>query len=441
MISWKNSFNHIIYKVITFAFTALFSGYSVFGGLGKEPPETPVDFEPVLRFSVCSDIHLGSEMDQTNSKRYISLFEQSYKYSENHDTYKNLDAVVVCGDFTEEGFESEYQIFNKITNENLKAQTKMLVCMGNHEFIESRNDESVDPFRNYYRYVSENTETHEIINGYHFIGLSYSDNDENFGDKLKWLDSEIKKATTEDKNKPVFVFQHPHPTLTVYGSVNWSDIGVRSVLEKYPQVVDFSGHSHYASIDPRTVWQGSFTAIGTGALTGLMGNLNYISGDAYSQFDTSSYNIVEVDADGNIRMQIYDCEYDMFFMGADYYFKNPADRKNRIYNWGNMYSLDTAPQFPENADITVTAADDNETKLSFPDAVGYFPAESYKITVALKGKNIYEQTVLSDYIVAEERNMTVNLGVLEEGTYKIKIVPSSPYARQGKALKSEFTIK
>lgn len=442
MISWKNSFNHILYKVITFAFTALFSGYSVFGGLGKEPPETPADFEPVLRFTVCSDIHLGSEMEQTNSKRYVSLFEQSYEYSQNHNTYKKLDAVVVCGDFTDEGLEGEYKIFNKITSENVRLETKMLVCMGNHEFIESRNDDSVDPFENYYKYVSENTETHEVINGYHFIGFSYSDNDENFGDKLKWLDSELKKATTENKNKPVFVFQHPHPTLTVYGSVNWGDIGVRSVLEKYPQVVDFSGHSHYASIDPRTVWQGSFTAVGTGALTGLMGNLNYISGDAYSQFDTSSYNIVEVDADGNIRMQVYDCQYDMFFENGDYYFKNPADRKNRIYNWGNMNSLDTAPQFPENSDVVIITSKDNETKLSFPDAVGYNPAESYNVTVSLNGKIIYEQTVLSDYIVAKERNMIVNLGVLEEkGTYKIKIVPSSPYAKQGKALRSEFVIK
>ena len=442
MISWNNSFNHFLYKVITLAFTALFSGYSLLGGLGKEPPETPDDFKPVLRFAVCSDIHLGSGMEQTNSKRYVSLFEQSYEYSESHSTYNNLDAVVVCGDFTDGGLEGEYKIFNKITEENLKPQTKMLVCMGNHEFIESRNDETVDPFANFYKYVSEETETHEVINGYHFIGFSYSDSSENFDGKLKWLDAELKKATSEDKNKPVFVFQHPHPTLTVYGSVHWGDIGVRSVLEKYPQVVDFSGHSHYASTDPRTVWQGSFTAVGTGALTGLMGNLNFISGDAYSQFDSSSYNIVEVDADGNIRMQIYDCENDMFFSDSEYYFKNPSDRKNRIYNWLNMYSLDTRPQFSEGAEVTVITNKDNETVLSFPDAKGYFPAESYKVTVSLNGKNVYEQTVLSDYIVAKERDMTVNIGVLEEkGIYKIKIVPSSPYAKQGKALKSEYTVK
>lgn len=441
MFSLKNLFNHFLYKALTLIFTAFFSGYSLFGGTGKEFPVTPDSFAPVLRFAVCSDIHLSDDADHTNSKRYASLFEQSYKYSVEHSSYNKLDAVMVCGDFTDEGTEGEYKIFSDITSENIRPETTMLVCMGNHEFIESRNDDTVDPFENYRKYVSDDTETHEVINGYHFIGFSYSDNEENFDGKLEWLDEQLKLATAENEHKPVFVFQHPHPTLTVYGSINWGKIGVRRVLSKYPQVVDFSGHSHYASTDPRTVWQGSFTAIGTGAVTGLMGNLNYILGDAYGQFDTGSYNVVEVDADGNIRMQIYDCESLEFFTDCEYYFKNPTDKKNRIYTWGNRRSFDTAPQFPEGAEITITENEKNETILSFPDAMGYYPAESYKVTVSLGWKNIYEETVLSDYIIAKDRDMTVNIGTLEkEGTYKIKIKPSSPYAKQGKALKASYTF-
>lgn len=441
MFSFKNSFNHFLYKFITIAFTAFFSGYSLLGGLGKEPPELPEDFEPVLRFTVCSDIHLDGNSDSSNAKRFRKLFDQSYKYSEAHETYNNLDAVMVCGDMTEWGREEEYKVFNEIISEKCRSETQMLVCMGNHEFIEAREIEGVDSFENFYKYVSEETETHTVINGYHFIGISYADKSENFGDKIKWLDEQLKIATSVDKNKPVFVFQHPHPTLTVYGSIHWGDIGIRSVLEKYPQVVDFSGHSHYASTDPRTVWQGSFTAIGTGAVTGLMGNLDYISGDAYSQFYTGSYNIVEVDANGNIRMQIYDCAYDQFFENCEYYFANPANRMNRIYNWCNMYSLDTKPAFPENATVTADINTEGEVVLSFPDAEGYFPAESYKVTVNFNGNNVFEQTVLSDYIIAKERNMTVNLGKLtDNGVYKVKVVPSSPYAKQGKALMSQFTI-
>lgn len=440
MFPIKNFFVHTLYKIITFAFTAVFGIYSINGGLHEIPPETPEDFVPVLRFAVCSDIHLDGEENQTNAVRFAEMFRESYSYSKSHDKYNNLDAVMVCGDMTDWGREDEYEMYHKVVSENLREGTQILEVMGNHEFIEEREVEGVNAFDNYKKYINEETEIHTVINGYHFIGISYSDKNENFGDKTKWLDEQLKIATKEDKNKPVFVFQHPHPTLTVYGSVNWSEISIRTVLEKYPQVVNFSGHSHYCSADPRTLWQGSFTAMGTGAIAGLMGNLNFINGDAYGSIDSGSYSIVEADAEGNIRIRVFDAVNKIFFDNCDYYLKNPADRKNRIYNWGNMYSLDTKPQFPENVEIEVSTNEADETIISFPSAKGYFEAESYKITVSDGLKVKYENTVLSSYTTAIVDDMKVNLGVLEKGVYKVKIKPSSPYAKQGKALKSEITV-
>lgn len=440
MLSPKNFFNHTIYKIISVAFTALFSVYSVTGGILKVPEKAPDDFTPVIRFAACSDIHLDGKEDQVNAERFAEMFNECYAYSENHKSYNKLDAVMVCGDMTDWGRENEYKMYHKVVSENLREGTKMLEVMGNHEFIEEREVEGVNAFDNYKKYINEETEIHTVINGYHFIGISYSDKNENFGDKTKWLDEQLKIATKENKNKPVFVFQHPHPTLTVYGSVNWSEISIRTVLEKYPQVVNFSGHSHYCSADPRTLWQGSFTAMGTGALAGLMGNLNYINGDAYGSIDSGSYSIVEADAEGNIRIRVFDAVNKIFFDNCDYYLKNPAKRLNRIYNWGNMYSLDTRPNFPESAEIKVTVNENDETIITFPSAKGYFEAESYKVTVADGIKTVYENTVLSSYTTAVEDDLSVNLGVLNEGVYQVKIKPSSPYAKQGKALKGEITV-
>lgn len=440
MFSFSNFISGLLSKVITLAFTAFFSVYSVSGGICKEPFETPEDFTPALRFAVCSDIHLDGDENQDNAIRFAEMFKESYEYSKNHDKYNKLDAVMVCGDMTEWGLEIEYQMYEKIVSENLKEGTQMLECMGNHEFIESREVEGIDPFANYKKYVSEETETHTVIGGYHFIGISYSDNEENFTGKTEWLKEQLDIAVADTGSKPIFVFQHPHPTLTVYGSINWGDLSIRSVLEKYPQVVDFSGHSHYASSDPRTIWQGSFTAVGTGAMTGLMGNLNYISGDAYGTVESGTYDIVEVDAEGNIRIRVFDSVNKVFFENCDYYLKNPAVKKNRIYTWGNMYSLDTKPQFPKKAEITANVNDSGETVITYPNAKGYFEAESYKVTVSKGIKNVYEATVLSNYTTATATEMFINLGVLEDGKYKVKITPVSPYDRQGKTLKGEFTI-
>ena len=131
-------------------------------------------------------------------------------------------------------------------------------------------------------------------------------------EKLQWLRDELDKAVADTGDKPVFVCQHPHPTLTVYGSINWSEPKISLVLKDYPQVVDFSGHSHYNASDPRSIHQGKFTAMGAGGITGLEGNVNYIDGNAGTTIPSASYEIVEVDADGNVRIRVFDAFLDMF---------------------------------------------------------------------------------------------------------------------------------
>lgn len=426
-------------KFLSVVFSAFFSVSSLGSPICKEPPEAPDSFTPVIRFAVCSDIHLSGEEEDINEKRFRELFSEVSSYSNTHESYKGFDAVMVCGDMTEWGREKEYKAFREIIDEECPEETQMLVCMGNHEFIEQREGECEDAFVNYKKYVSESPDTHTVINGYHFIGLSYADSDENYGDKTKWLDAEIKKAVADTGDKPVFVFQHPHPTMTVYGSINWSDLSIRTVLSKYPQVVNFSGHSHYNAADPRSIWQGSFTALGTGGLTGLIGNNNYVDGDAGTTIESASFYIVEADAEGNIRIQLYDLHNGTFYSEADYYLTDVADKKAHYYTWNNLKSFDTAPVFAE-GEITAEINENNETVISFPDAKGYYDAQSYTVTVTKGLKTVYSKTVLSDYVHAVDDGKSVNLGVLESGTYKVKVVPMSPYSKTGCALSGEITV-
>ena len=78
MLSPKNFFNHTIYKIISVAFTALFSVYSVTGGILKVPEKAPDDFTPVIRFAACSDIHLDGKEDQVNAERFAEMFIDTY---------------------------------------------------------------------------------------------------------------------------------------------------------------------------------------------------------------------------------------------------------------------------------------------------------------------------------------------------------------------------
>ncbi len=429
-----NLFSQLIFKLLS----ALLSVAFVFSGpIGGTKPEkvvhTPEDFTPVVRFVACSDIHLDGDETQQAAIRFANLFTDMYEYAEGCE-YKKLDAVIVAGDFTGGGAEKEYQIFNKIIAENKKDETQVLSVLGNHEFIDYRDVDASVGYDVYRKYVNKDVDTDVVINGYHFIGVSYDDNGSTYSGKREWLNERLSKATEEDPDKPIFVYQHPHPALTVYGSVNWGDTDTRDVLSKYPQVVNFSGHSHYAASDPRSVWQGEFTAVGCGSLSAFMGNLNYIDGDKDAPGNSGGAWLVECDANGNVSMKLYDAENRMFFPDIDYYFTNLSDVSKRTHTWQKQKSLDTAPKFPEDATVNSYVNENSETIIAFPEAKGYYHAENYKITVKKGLKTVYEQTVISEYVRATDNDVSVNIGQLSSGKYKVIIVAYSPYAKKGETI-------
>ncbi len=435
-----NFFSQFIFKFLSsiLSFTFAFTGTG--GGLvPEEDLKTPDDFNPILRFIACSDIHLNGDETQQAAKRFATLFNDMYEYADSCE-YKNIDAFVIAGDFTGGGAEKEYQLFNKIIEKNKREHTQILTILGNHEFIDYRDvDASVgyDVFR---KYINENVDTDVVINGYHFIGVSYDDNGKSFSGKIKWLDERLAKATQEDPSKPIFVYQHPHAFLTVYGSVNWGDMDLRNVLSKYPQVVDFSGHSHYAASDPRSIWQGDFTAVGCGSLSAFMGNLNYIEGDEDAPGNSGGAWLVECDAQGNVSMKLYDIENRMFFNNIDYYFTDLSNSSNRTHSWQQQKARDTAPQFLDEATINSYIDENGNTIITFPEANGYYPAENYKITVTQNLKIVYEKTIISEYVRATDDDVSANIGQLPQGDYKVKVVAYSPYAQKGGTLTTTITL-
>ncbi len=435
-----NALSQFLSKTLTSVFGFCFLPSGIKNGIKTERVTTPADFEPVLRFAVCSDVHLNGEENQEAALRLKRLLDDMYEYSEGR-AHKTLDALMVAGDFTGGGAEKEYESFNKIINENKRDETKLLIVLGNHEFINYRDVDATVGYTVYKKYINEIVDTDEVLQGFHFIGVSYDDNGKTFTGKAKWLEEKLYALTREDPEKPIFVYQHPAPTLTVYGSGNWGDTTMKSVLKKYPQVVDFSGHSHYAPSDPRSVWQGAFTAVGCGSLSAFMGNLNYIDGDKDAPGKSGGAWLVEVDAKGNVSMKLYDVENRRFFKDVDYYFTDLSSTSKRAYTWHQQKTKDTKPLFPKNTKIAVHTDEKGEAVLSFPEAKGFYPAENYKITVKNANKKVYENTVISEYVRATDDDVKVNLGTLDKGEYFVKITAYSPYAKKGQALKEAITIK
>lgn len=433
-----NFFLNLLFKIITGFFSAVLALTSILAPVGKELPKTPDDFTPVLRFAVCSDVHLNGEEDQVNALRFADFFEDTYAYAETQ-AYKNVDAFLVAGDMTNGGRDHEYTIFNKIKDAHLREDTEFLTVLGNHEFIEYRDTDSTVAYDKYKEFVNSEVDTHTVINGYHFIGVSYADDAKTFNGKPEWLKEQLDIAKKDTPDKPIFVMQHPHPFATVYGSVNWSDLQIKNVLSKYPQVIDFSGHSHYAANDPRCIWQGSFTAVGTGSLAALIVNVAYVEGDCDAPGESGAYWIVEADADGNVRMRVYDVVDHTFFEKNDYYLSDITKQKSHYYNWNNLKSFDTTPVFPDSAKADAYYNAGGEAIVRFPNAESYWGTETYMIKVTGKGSS-FEDTVISNYVRQGDSTMFINAGKLPEGEYNYSITPVSPYAKNGKALTGTFTL-
>src|SRR5699024_10874739 len=108
----------------------------------------------------------------------------------------------------------------------------------------------------------------KVVNGYHFIVLGT----ENFitagtfyKSQINWLAKQLEIAHEDDPQKPIFVFHHQPIKGTIYGSewgFNLNKNLFYDTLSKYPQVISFSGHTHYPLEDPRIIHQKDFTSIG-----------------------------------------------------------------------------------------------------------------------------------------------------------------------------------
>ena len=281
------------------------------------------EFAPVVRFAVTSDTHIRPSSDPLNGyDQLAALMESVYAYSE-AQPYNKLDGIFFIGDNTNRGAQSEQTYFFKYVKEHLKEGTAFRAVLGNHEFYANGYDYDGDAgpaeFMKYSGWDA--VDFHEELDGYHIIMVSmnkYASYSYFSDTKLAWLKQEIEAAIADDPNKPIFVMQHMSPYDTMKGSTGTgSDKKLRNLLDHYPQVINFSGHTHVSLSDPRSIWQGSFTALNTGSLAYLnlpiMGVTNSGKGldkeggwssSAGNQGDRNGrlYYMVEINAEHTVRI-------------------------------------------------------------------------------------------------------------------------------------------
>ena len=402
------------------------------------------DFKPVFRFVAASDTHVRDDSN-VNAERIGKMMNIAYREAAKDASHKNVDALMICGDLTNDGTKTEFDKFWNAVSGSLKGNTQFLgVVAKNHDGYEmSRKD-----MRGYYTSLTGNEpDFHTVIGGYHFIGISASSNDAFHYDLgqirqlKKWLD----EATAEDPDKPVFVMHHEHIRDTVYGSSyydGWGRSFFTSVLSQYPQVVDFSGHSHYPLNHPRSIWQGTFTAIGTGAIYYSEFTVDIVrSYHPEDSGDTATFWIVELDKDSNMRLRGFDAEAGKCL--CEEILKNPASPANRDYTNAKRKAASSAPVFDSGAKLSVDPEYGSCTIVSpVAKSTDGMPVVLYRAyaydSMGIKVADTW--TLPSYYRAVQQDEVVFKLEGLAKGDYTVEVVAETAYGVQSEPLSEKITV-
>ncbi|MFK9092135.1 metallophosphoesterase family protein [Bacillus salipaludis] len=397
------------------------SGSSIMNSTGSKPD---------LVFPVISDVHIKANNNQTLDKFVTTLAQLN-------QTTPNQDAFVVVGDLTDNGYTEEYDKFFTAYNAKRQTQSVSMFAIGNHDYWNGLSVANAQQ-RFLEKTGMESIYYHRVIKGYHFIILGTEDGltEGTFSEQqIGWLAEKLKEAAADDPHKPIFVFHHQPIKGTIYGS-EWGFSKNRDLfydtLKAYPQVIAFSGHTHYPLDDPRIIHQKDFTSIGTSTGAYLWLETGRIQGEVPEGADILNQAlIVEVHHNKVLikRRDIHNNDW----TGEPFEIKYPAKQNKFTYTEDRDKK---APYFTGDAMISIvhdgTAAAGLTVMLT--QAIDDLHVHDYK----LKAKNVETGKVEKEILAFSEfykdpipNPLTLPLNGLKSNTlYEIEVFALDAFANE-----------
>ena len=385
-----------------------------------------VDFDEdniVSSFGAISDIHINGTVGGYNCNKYDKALQLLKKYAGGE-----LDAVTIAGDISASIYDSSIgTAFKTITDNRLGDNANVFFVSGNHDAQEEQWTNLNQLYTDLAKYTTKDLPSsqhnrgnrHMVINGYHYIGVNMMDywnaSEAMFVEQdLAWLDTELASARADAPGKPIFVYVHAGVYGTTYGSdlytgKHWGSKLIYSHLEKYPEVVTFSGHVHFPLADERTIYQKDFTSLNCGSVQymaiegGYLQTGNSTTIDGVSS-DVSSGLLVQVDKNNNLKITRLDFTNDKVIKQPFYIPAPDLEEKSHLYHYNDAYfnADNTAPTFAAEAKVTgklsganmivnFDAATDNDMVHHYVIEIVGTPSQSKKSVKAYSDFYLYAQ--------------------------------------------------
>lgn len=179
----------------------------------------------------------------------------------------NTSFIIHNGDLVDRATEENYQSFvRSITTAYGEDAPTMYYNIGNHEAIPTDGQSYEDYLNLFYKYTGNTTPYFShVINGSYYIFLGSTEMPDTLDgntqasitlgtEQLEWFEEQMELA--DATGNPIYVFSHQALRDTVSGSLTslnqtWygyttkEDAAVKTIINKYPQTLFFSGHSHW----------------------------------------------------------------------------------------------------------------------------------------------------------------------------------------------------
>lgn len=433
--------------------------------------EAPRELSPVfdeskiaLSLAAISDVHIEGSSDAYANKFTSALNQLKVKAAESDAN--GIDGVMVVGDLIQRAEITMAQNFKALYEDVFKpTEVPMIYTIGNHDmnpkydWTPSTVAQSVAMANtfgdDYFKTDIDNTmrnnyeARHCVIGGYHILAvtpngdqpITYSPN------VITWLDQQLDAITKTDPNRYVIVLTHPMIYNTIYGSLLGEDGGVwtstlpnywatrvlTGVLEKYPQVVSFHGHLHFPINDPRSLWQGKWTALGCGSTRYMAiepAGWEGISSTPTVMNDANNFSqgyLVQFDVNGNMRIVKMDF-FNNGTIGEPYVMQYPDAAGANLAKYNNV-TRKAANQAPTMSTIEAKDVKDNEAaSVTFAAGKDDEFVHHYVITLSKGGNVVATKKILADFYLHPntsemKSSWTYGFGTLSEsGQYTVSVV-------------------
>lgn len=449
--------------------------------------EAPHELSPVfdeskiaLSLAAISDVHIEGSSDAYANKFTAALNQLKAKAAESDAN--GIDGVLVVGDLIQRAEITMAQNFKALYEDVFKpTEVPMIYTIGNHDmnpkydWTPSTVAQSVamaNTFGDeYFKTDIDNTmrnnyeARHCVIGGYHILAvtpngdqpITYSPN------VITWLDQQLDAITKTDPNRYVIVLTHPMIYNTIYGSLLGEDGGVwtstlpnywatrvlTGVLEKYPQVVSFHGHLHFPINDPRSLWQGKWTALGCGSTRYMAiepAGWEGISSTPTVMNDANNFSqgyLVQFDVNGNMRIVKMDF-FNNGTIGEPYVMQYPDAAGANLAKYNNV-TRKAANQAPTMSTIDVKDVKEAETaSVTFAAGKDDEFVHHYIVTLSKAGNVVATKKILADFYLHPKTSemkssWTVDFGTLSEsGQYTVTVVAVDSWDAESAPVSATF---